>query len=192
MGLFSLFKKESKPVVVPSPEEQFTNAKHYVDSFLDEIYDGFNKDDEDDFNCAKFRIAGISNYCSRSDVGIIKGVTFPHNNPYDKTAIAIGRITNGSVSALFGYIAKDDKKEFNKFAGDNKQLPFIGYIREFVTEDRQRGIMGLVKIYKGNGSNLYQQMIKDTQMIQGVFKGYYNDAPLEEEEKIEWILDRHF
>jgi hypothetical protein len=52
--------------------------------------------------------------------------------------------------------------------------------------------MGLVKIYKGNGSNLYQQMIKDTQMIQGVFKGYYNDAPLEEEEKIEWILDRHF
>jgi hypothetical protein len=192
MGLFSLFKKESKPVVVPSLEEQFTIAKQYVDSFLDEIFDGFNKDNEDDFDCAKFRIAGISNYCSNSDIGIIKGVTFPQNNPYDKTAIALGKIINGSVNALFGYIAKDDKKEFNKFADDNKQRPFIGYIREFFTEEGRRGIMGVVKIYKGNGSNLYQQMIKDTQLIQGVFKGYYNDAPLEEGEKIEWILDRHF
>ena len=86
-----------------------------------------------------------------------------------------------------------DKKAFNKFAGDNKNLPFFGYVWEFVTEDGKNGIMGNVNLYKGNGVELYKQMIKDAQLLQEVFKGYYQGETLEERgEKIEWVLDRHF
>ena len=192
MGIFSIFKKESKPVVVPSLEEQYASAKLYVDSFLEEIYDGFNKEDEDDFESAYFRIAGITNYCSRSDIGLIKGVTFQYSNPYDKTAIGLGQVRKDCISRLYGHIPKADKREYNKLVGDIKQRPFFGYIREFVDGDGHKGIMGVIKVYKGNGAKLYRQMIKDVQLIQGVFKGYYKEAPLEEGEKIEWILDRHF
>ena len=72
MGLFSflLGKSNAAPEVIPSLEEQQAAAKLYVDSFLDEVYDGFDKVDEDDFEIAYFRIAGITNYCSWSDIGI--------------------------------------------------------------------------------------------------------------------------
>lgn len=193
MGLFSLFKKQSKVVIVPSIDQQYAAAKDYVDTFLDEIFDGFEKEESGDFECARFKIAGITNYCTRDDVGLIQGVSFEHNNPYDKTAIALGRIRNGKVSDIFGYIAKDDKKEFKKFSGENLQRPFIGYIREFVSSDGHKGIMGIVKIYKGNGRELYQQMIKDAQLVYGAFRGYYNDTTLEEQGlKLEWLLERKF
>lgn len=193
MGIFSFFKKE-KAVVVPDEEQQKKNAVSYVDSFLNEIFTDFDKEGEGEFECARFKIAGITNYCSRKDIGMISGVSFVQSgNPYDKTAIALGRVKDGKVSEIFGYIPKEDKKDFNKFSGENKNQPFLGYIREFIAEDGKRGIMGIVKLYKGNGVGLYKQMIKDAQLLQGLSKGYYKDQTLEEQKlKLEWVLDRHF
>lgn len=196
MGFLSFFKKgdsDAGKIVVPSEEQQRKDAVFFVDAFLDTLYSDFDKEGTDDYDCARFRIAGITNYCTKKDIGLISGLSFPQNNPYDKNAIALGRIKGNSVSGIFGYIAKADQKEFNIFAGDNKQLPFLGYIRPFTTEDGHSGIMGLVKLYKGNCSKMYNRMIKDTQLLQGAFKGYYLDATLEEQgEKLEWVLDRHF
>jgi hypothetical protein len=194
MGIFSFFKKEKAVVVVPDEEQQKKNAVSYVESFLNEIFTDFDKEGEGEFECARFKIAGITNYCSRKDIGMISGVSFVQSgNPYDKTAIALGRVKDGKVSEIFGYIPKEDKKDFNKFSGENKNQPFLGYIREFIAEDGKRGIMGIVKLYKGNGVGLYKQMIKDAQLLQGLSKGYYKDQTLEEQElKLEWVLDRHF
>ena len=194
MGLFSFFKKEKTPVVVPSLEQQEKDAVAYVDSFLDEVFSDVDKEGEGEFGCSRFKIAGITNYCSRKDIGMISGVTFIHSgNPYDKTAVALGRVKNGIVSEIFGYVPKVDKKDFNKLAGENKNLPFLGYIREFTTEEGKSGIMGIVKLYKGNGLELYRQMVKDAQLLQGLSKGYYKEQTLEEQgEKIEWVWDRHF
>ena len=194
MGIFSFFKKEKATIVVPDEAQQKQSAVAFVDSFLDEIYDDFDKEGTGEFDFARFRIAGITHHCTRKDIGMISGVSFVQSgNPYDKTAIALGRVKDGKVSEIFGYIPKEDKKDFNKLAGDFKNLPFFGYIREFVTDDGEKGIMGLVKLYKGNGVEVYRQMIKDAQLLQGLFKGYYKDETLEARgETLEWVLDRHF
>ena len=125
---------------------------------------------------------------------MISGITFLQtNNPYDKKAIALGRVNNGKVSDIFGYIPKEDKKAFNKFAGEWDHLPFLGYIREFMTEEGKEGITGVIKLYKGEGLKMVNQMVKDAQLLQGLSKGYYKEQTLEEQElKLEWVLERHF
>ena len=76
---------------------------------------------------------------------------------------------------------------------DAEQAPFIGYIKEFSKGDGDKGLCGMIKLYRGDGKSTYEAMIKDTQTITGVFKGYYQDQTLEEQEtKLDWVLDRHF
>ena len=197
MGLFSLFKKgaskKTQPVI-PSLEEQASLAQSFVNSFLDELYSGFNKETPGEVECARFRIAGITHHCSRNDIGMISGITFLQtNNPYDKKAIALGRVNNGKVSDIFGYIPKEVKKAFNKFAGEWDHLPFLGFIREFVSDEGKKGITGVIKLYKGEGVKMVNQMTKDAQLLQGLSKGYYKEQTLEEQElKLEWVLDRYF
>ena len=197
MGLLSIFKKgisESNTPIIPSIEEQVSSAQRFVTLFLDALYSDFDKGSSGEVECARFRIAGITNYCSRKDIGMISGVTFLHSgNPYDKTAIALGRVHDGKVSEIFGYIPKEEKKAFNKFAGEWDHLPFFGYIREFVTEEGKRGIMGIIKLYKGEGVQMINQMVKDAQLLQGLSMGYYREQTLAEQElKLEWVLDRKF
>lgn len=196
MGLFSLFKKDkataTKPAV-PSEEQQNQEAVKFVDAFLDELYTEFDKEGAEDHSTSLFRIAGITHHCTKKDIGFISGLSFPHNNPYDKTAIALGRVKNSRVDDIFGYIAKEDKKAFNKFAGDDKNLPFLGYIKPFTDDEGYTGICGLVKFYKGNCKGAYEAMIKDAKLLIGAFKGYYKEQTLEEQgETLDWILDRHF
>ena len=197
MGLFSLFKKgaskKTQPVI-PSLEEQASLAQSFVNSFLDELYSGFNKETPGEVECARFRIAGITHHCSRNDIGMISGITFLQtNNPYDKKAIALGRVNNGKVSDIFGYIPKEDKKAFNRFAGEWDHLPFLGFIREFISDERKKGITGIIKLYKGGGVKMVNQMTKDAQLLQGLSKGYYKEQTLEEQElKLEWVLDKYF
>ena len=197
MGLFSLFKKgasKKTQLVIPSLEDQAAAAQSFVNSFLDELYSDFDKDTPGEIECARFRIAGITHHCSRNDIGMISGITFLQtNNPYDKKAIALGRVNNGKVSDIFGYIPKEDKKAFNKFAVEWNHLPFLGFIREFITEDGKKGITGVIKLYKGEGLKMVNQMVKDAQLLQGLSKGYYKEQTLEEQElKLEWVLERHF
>lgn len=197
MGLLSFFSKgasKEKRPIIPSLEEQASHARSFVNSFLDELYSGFDKDTPGEIECARFRIAGITHHCSRNDIGMIFGITFPQtNNPYDKKAIGLGRVNNGKVSDIFGYIPKEDKKAFNQFAGEWYHLPFQGFIREFITEDGKEGITGVIKLYKGEGLKMVNQMVKDAQLLQGLSKGYYKEQTLEEQElKLEWVLERHF
>lgn len=197
MGLFSFFSrgasKEKRPII-PSLEEQNMAAQSYVNSFLDELYSDFDKETPGEIECAWFKIAGITYHCSRNDVGMISGITFHQaSNPYDKKAIALGRVNNGKVSDIFGYIPKEDKKAFNKFAGEWNHLPFLGFIREFISEEGEKGITGVIKLYKGEGVKMVKQMTKDAQLLQGLSKGYYKEQTLAEQElKLEWVLERHF
>jgi hypothetical protein len=76
---------------------------------------------------------------------------------------------------------------------DAEQAPFIGYIKEFSKGDGDKGLCGMIKLYRGDGKSTYEAMIKDTQTIIGVFNGYYQDQTLEEQEtNLDWVLDRHF
>lgn len=196
MGLFSFFKKSEATATtpaVPSEEQQKQEAVKFVDAFLDELYSDFDKEGAEEYSTSLFRIAGITHHCTKKDIGFISGISFPHNNPYDKTAIALGRVQNGRVSDIFGYIAKDDKKAFNKFAGESKNLPFLGYIKPFTDDEGRTGICGLIKFYKGNCKGAYEAMIKDAKLLIGAFKGYYKEQTLEEQgETLDWILERHF
>ena len=196
MGLFSFFKKSEATATtpaVPSEEQQKQEAVKFVDAFLDELYSDFDKEGAEEYSTSLFRIAGITHHWTKKDVGFISGISCPHNNPYDKTAIALGRVQNGRVSDIFGYIAKDDKKAFNKFAGESKNLPFLGYIKPFTDDEGRTGICGLIKFYKGNCKGAYEAMIKDAKLLIGAFKGYYKEQTLEEQgETLDWILERHF
>ena len=53
----------------------------------------------------------------------------------------------------------------------------------------------MIKAYAGDTASkrAYQSMLKDTQLLLGVFGWYYEDENLAEEGlKPEWILNRHF
>jgi len=197
MGFISsLFKKEApQPLIIPSMEEQERIAKANLDPFLSQVLTRWNET-EGEFKCDRFKIAGISYHCSLSDIGMIRGATFKdHNNPKDKSAIGIVALDNSIRQKMLGHIAKEDKHRFKQFSGDEDQVFFIGYIIGFETEDGQRGIRGMIKAYTGDTASkgAYQSMLKDTRLLLGVFRGYYEEENLAEEGlKPEWILNRHF
>jgi len=194
MGLLScVFKKET--LVVPSLEEQEVIAKSSLEPFLNKVFTKWNET-EGDFSCDYFRIAGITYYCNRSDIGMVRGATFKdHNNPKDKSAIGVVALDDTLRQKMLGHIAKEDKLRFKKFTADEDQVFFIGYIIGFETGDGKRGIRGMIKAYAGDTASkgAYRSMLKDTQLLLGVFRGYYLDENLSEEGlKPEWILSRHF
>lgn len=200
MGLFVLFKKKEPvaapaPIAVPSKEEQEEMAAASLKLFLDQMYDEWNED-EDEFLCDYFDIAGITYYCNRSDVGMIRGLTFKDkSNPKDKSAIGIASIDDNGKQKLVGYIPKNDKPRYRKIAKTIEQCVFIGYIRQFTDSNGRYGLRGRVKVYAGNASSkgAYQSMLKDTKLLIGAFRGYIEEETFEDAgEKLEWVLDRRF
>ena len=197
MGFISrLFKKEvPQPLIIPSMEEQERIAKANLDPFLSQVLTKWNET-EGEYTCDYYKIAGITYHCNRSDIGMVRGSTFKdHNNPKDKTAIGIVAFDDAIRQKMLGYIAKEDKRRFKKFSEDDEQVFFIGYIIGFETENGYRGIRGEIKAYAGDTASkeAYKSMLKDTQLLLGVFRGYYKDENLAEEGvKPEWILNRHF
>jgi hypothetical protein len=195
MGLFSFLSKKKEPLVIPSKEEQEAMAMKSLNAFMGQMYDMWN-DTDDEFRCEYFRIAGISYRCGRSDVGMIRGVTFKDkSNTHDKTAIGIDAVDDAGRQKLVGYISKDDKARYKKLVGDAELSPFIGYIRPFTDESGHSGVMGVIKVYAGEPTSkgAYAAMLKDTKLLMGVFRGYFKDQNLEEEGiKLEWVLDREF
>ncbi len=148
MGLFLLFKKnesapkESEALVIPSMEEQKIAAEKDLGYFLELILNEWNATDGD-FKCEKFRIAGISFHCTKANIGMIRGATFNQaNNPKDKTAVGIVSLDNKGQQQMLGYIAKEDKKRYRELANGAEQLPFIGFICQYQTEDGKIGING--------------------------------------------------
>lgn len=194
MGLFSRFKKAQEPASAPSLDAQKAEAKASVDAYLKQVTGGgADLSKEGSYSCAYFRIAGITHHCNFSDVGMVRGVTFnDKNNPYDKSAVGILDLCRGKERFL-GFIPKEDKKEYKKFAGDEGAMFCIGYIRSFEDSEGQVGLLGRIKVCKGSGRAIYDHLVEDTQLLLGVFRGYYGEQLLKENgDKIEWILDRHF
>lgn len=109
MGLISFFKKKR---IVPSLEEQRMAAKRSVDTFIHILYNSFdNNNISVNYKTTLFPIAGITYYCDKTDIGMIRGVTFiDKNNAKDKTAIGIMAIADNSGQKLLEYIPKDQKK----------------------------------------------------------------------------------
>ena len=197
MGLFSRKKKVEEAVfTIPSMDEQKAMAKASVDLFLKQITNGWDLTQEGSCECAKFKIAGITNYCGFSDVGLIRGYTFKaKENPYDKTAIGIAGVDSKGKQSLLGYIPKVDKKDFKNFSEDADHLIFVGYIKRFVSEeDGKQGINGVIKVLKGEaGSAMYNRLVEDTQLIMGAFKGYYKDEDIRNNpDELRWTLEDHF
>lgn len=195
MGLFSkLFSSTPHQIIVPSIEEQRSAAKTSVDKFISQVYETFDKECEEPLRVEYFRIAGITYHCGTRDVGLVRGISFPHRwNPKDKTAIGLCKLGSNGEQKLIGYIAKEDKRRYKQFMEDAEQAPFIGYIKLFSMEGGESGICGMIKLYRGAGKNTYETMIKDTQTLTGVFKGYYLEQTFEEQgTKLDWVLERHF
>ena len=189
MGLLSIFK--SKPATIPSLEEQEKNARNIVDNFIGVVYSEFDKteDSKERLVRKKFKIAGITNYCTVADQGLIKGVAFiDKNNQFDKNAIGLGKLNkNNAIASIYGYIPKDSKEDYEKIAEGKPILPFIGYIRRFTTYEGKSGLMGQVKFYSGPSKKIYEEMVKDVMTIDGAFKGYDGDQRISLEEQ-EYVL----
>ncbi len=183
-----------EPSTIPSTEDQTQAAKADLEAYFSTILNSWGTDDDDDWSYDYFRVAGITHYCTTRDIGMIRGATFPDkSNPVDKGAIGIMSISDAGKQRLLGYIAKEDKARYKKLAGGAETRIFIGYIRTFEGEDAQ-GIMGVIKVYgNSNSKSCYEQMIQDTRLLRGVFKGYYRNHWLKDEgERPEWILERFF
>lgn len=193
MGLISFFKKKR---TVPSLEEQRMAAKRSVDTFIHILYNSFdNNNISVNYKTTLFPIAGITYYCDKTDIGMIRGVTFiDKNNAKDKTAIGIMAIADNSGQKLLEYIPKDQKKEYREFAGDEDMIPFIGYISTFEKEDCSIGLLGRIKLFNGDDCKaMYDEMIADTELLSGAFKGYWGEQTLEQQGlKLDWVLNRHF
>lgn len=195
MGLFSKWKKADVAKSAPTIEEQKAEAKASVDAFINQLYSGWDNSREGSFDSGYFKIAGITHYCDFSDVGMVRGMAFNDpKNPYDKTAVALVAVSSDGKQKLLGHIAKDENKAYKNLVEDSDKNVFIGYIRRFETYDGEKGILGRLKVYYGDdGTKLYNQMIADTQVILGAFRGYYKDELLKDTgEKLEWILESHF
>ncbi|MCR4864877.1 MAG: hypothetical protein K5850_06955 [Bacteroidales bacterium] len=196
MGLFSRKKKVEEAVfTIPSMDEQKAMAKASVDAFLNQITSGWDLAEEGICEWGRFRIAGITNYCGFSDIGMIRGITYQDkNNGYDKKAVGILGVDEKGRKKHLGYIPKDRQNDYYELAGDASNLIFIGYIRKFITGDDYQGIQGIIRVYTGQaGSKLYDRMVEDTQLIMGVFKGYYEDQDLRNNpDELRWALEDNF
>ena len=89
----------------------------------------------------KFRMAGITKRCDKSDIGPIMGIVkYEPSNPHDKNAIAIIDNLNGREEKTVGYISKEDQAAFRNFAYKDTALPFVGFIEEFQTDGGRMSI----------------------------------------------------
>lgn len=117
-----------------------------------------------------FKIAGLTHRCTRSDIGIIMGkVTYEPTNPHDKNAIAVIVNPEQSDERVIGYIRKDDQATFMNFAYKETELPFIGFIEEFQTEDGRASLFGKIKVFSGKDEDIETDMAIDIKYLTDAF-----------------------
>lgn len=115
-----------------------------------------------------FRIAGISEYCNLSDVGVISGELIDEpENRYDKDAVVI---IDANKNQVLGYVSKNDKKAYRKIAQGKNRMPFVGYIESFVNEDGKTCVFGIVRTYAGDEETVLSDAQNDWDFLLSVFK----------------------
>ena len=121
---------------------------------------------ESPYKC--FRIAGISNYCNRSDIGPISGELMNDpDNRYDKSAVMI---VEAHKEKIIGYIPKDQKAEYRKISEGQDRRPFVGYIERFTNEDGEQRLYGIIRTYSGDLDVIMSDMENDWSFLQAAFK----------------------
>lgn len=110
-----------------------------------------------------FHIAGISNYCNRSDIGMICGETIDEpGNKHDKNAVMV---VDANKEKLLGYISKKDKKEYRDIAEYNTRMPFIGFIETFENDFGKLSLFGIIKVYSGDEKTVDEDINNDWQYL---------------------------
>lgn len=115
-----------------------------------------------------FRIAGISHHCSYRDIGIISGEMIDDpKNPHDKDAVMI---VEAHRTQLLGYIARDEKASYRRFAEGRSRMPFVGYIETYITEDGHSGLFGVVRSYSGDEETIQKDADNDWEFLEKAFR----------------------
>lgn len=119
----------------------------------------------------RFKIAGLSHRCTRKDIGIIMGkVGYDPTNEYDPNAIAIIANIEQPNEKLLGYIPRDSQSAFTNFAYKQQELPFIGFIEEFTTDDDRQMLFGKIKAYTGTDESIEAEMADDLKYLTIAFE----------------------
>lgn len=115
-----------------------------------------------------FRIAGISHHCSRRDIGMISGEMIDDpKNPHDRDAVMI---VEARRTQLLGYIGRDEKRAYRKFADGRKRMPFVGFIEEYITEDGRACLFGVVRSYSGDEETVQKDADNDWEFLEKAFR----------------------
>lgn len=132
MGLFSFLFGEKKPEVIEIPERpQLTS------------------------DTRTFRIAGAMHNCSYGDIGPVSGQTIDDpNNKYDRNAVMV---VDANTTTLLGYIAREDKAEYRKFANGRERMPFVGFVERFTTSDGEELLFGIIRIISNDDEDVVME-----------------------------------
>lgn len=115
-----------------------------------------------------FRIAGLSHHCSYSDIGPISGEMIDEpKNKYDSDAVMI---VEANRTQLLGYIGRDEKRAYRKFADGRKRMPFVGFIERYVTEDGRTCLFGIVRTYLADEETIQKDGNNDWEFLEQAFK----------------------
>lgn len=118
-----------------------------------------------------FKIAGISRRCNKKDIGIIIGAVVNENdNPHDPYAKSIIANYGQRNQKHLGYIAKSDQYYYEGLAKNTTELPFVGFIEEFETDDNRMAIFGKIKVFSGKETDVENAMTETMMHITDAFR----------------------
>lgn len=115
-----------------------------------------------------FRIAGISNYCDRSDIGPICGeLRKDSENRYDRSAVMV---IEANKEKILGYIPRDQKADYKKISQGQDRRPFVGYIETFINEEGQQCVYGVIRTYAGEEETVMEDAQNDWEFLNAAFR----------------------
>lgn len=121
---------------------------------------------ESPYKC--FRIAGINNYCDRSDIGPISGeLRKEPENRYDRNAVMI---LEANKEKLLGYIPKDHQSIYKKISGGMDRRPFVGFIDTFINEDGRTCFFGVIRTYAGEDDVVMNDARNDWDFLHAAYR----------------------
>ena len=154
----ALLASESKP----QPKQETSSKQQAEEKLIKPILTY----PESPYKC--FRIAGISNYCNRSDIGPISGeLRKEPENRYDRNAVMI---LEANKEKLLGYIPKDHQSIYKKISGGKDRRPFVGFIDTYINEDGKTCLFGVIRTYSGEDDVVMNDAQNDWDFLHAAFR----------------------
>lgn len=88
-------------------------------------------------------------------------------NPHDREAVMI---VEANKTQLLGYIGRDEKSAYRKFADGHKRMPFVGFIEEYITDDGRACLFGVVRSYLGDEETVQKDADNDWEFLEKAFR----------------------